>query len=91
MYNNEVQNVHWKRIRRSISGLGVLFGSGSGSLLKAAAEAAKAKNSLKEGEVQTRVNEEGVDGAEGRDTVDNVVESPTTSKYAVGIEKNEQT
>jgi hypothetical protein len=91
MYNNEVQNVHWKRIRRSISGLGVLFGSGNGSLLKAAAEAAKAKNSLKEREEVQRVNEEGVEGAEERDTMDNVVESPTTSKYAVGIEKNEQT
>jgi hypothetical protein len=32
-----------------------------------------------------------VEGAEERDTMDNVVESPTTSKYAVGIEKNEQT
>jgi hypothetical protein len=91
MYNNEVQNVHWKRIRRSISAMGVLFGSGNGSLLKAAAEAAKAKNSLKEGEVVQRVNEEGVEVAEERDTMDNVVESPTTSKYAVGIEKNEQT
>ena len=91
MYNNEVQNVHWKRIRRSISAMGVLFGSGNGSLLKAAAEAAKAKNSLKEGEVVQRVIEEGVEGAEERDTMDNVVESPTTSKYAVGIEKNEQT
>ena len=63
MYNNEVQNVHWKRIRRSISAMGVLFGSGSGSLMKAAAEAAKAKNSLKEGEVVQRVIEEGVEGA----------------------------
>jgi hypothetical protein len=58
--------------------------------MKAAAEAVKAKNCLKEGGVQ-RVNEEGVEGAEERDTMDNVVESPTTSKYAVGIEKNEQT
>ena len=89
MYNNEVQNMHWKRIRRSISTMGLLFGNGSGSLLKAATDAAKTKNSLTDGG-EKRVHEEGKEGKE-KDTKDNVVESPTISKYVVGIDMNEQT